>query len=220
MKYLRYLAPLILALCVWLLDWFNEQIHVLPSFQSTTILLVGVMPLAELYYLWQRPTHFRYPVGLTFLLLGLHAGAGLNFFFSVQKELGQTAWQGLTLEAWSVRLIGGMAVGIGLLYLLRTHSKQPRYAVDWAKGVLVLLCFGAVAVLALWPGLGLFLHRHGIERQLFWLIPLGSGLLFWGVHLVEVMFLPERQAPDKAGDLIEEIQGLGEREEEPQKREP
>jgi hypothetical protein len=204
MKWLRYLVPVGLGLAVFGLDWVNQTLHVLPEFGSVPAVGVLVAPLAEMYYLWQRPLHFRYPLLLSLLLLSFHALIGFNYY-THQAAVQEAAWLG---DGWVNRWVdlsmGGVASLVVGVYLLRTYHKVPKRGVDLAKAVLVLLSFGLYSCAILSQGrLTQAWEQFGLSRLWLVMVILVAALAFLVLHLVEVCLMPEPQPPATWGDLID-----------------
>lgn len=207
LQWLRYLAPLLLATLVMLLGQLQAIVPLLPRFSTTTLLVVAVAPLAELYYLWQRPPQFRYPLLLSISLLGFHAGLGLAYWVNARQ--GHPL---LIVADWSlgdlVGLIGTVTAGMVLVvYWLRSWHKHPKRWPDLVKLVLATGLFGgfpALRLLRQWAA-G-WLPPDGELRIWLGLLALGTAGLFVLVHLIEVLLLPPRVEPTTYEEMIDEIQ--------------
>ncbi len=207
MKYFRYLAPPLLILSLLALDWLNGLLHIFPDFESAAIIGIGLMPLSELYYLWQRPPHLRHPVELSVGLLVFHGGLGMHHFLSGKGLAalwhgGSFTWEGM-IRYW----IGLSAAFVCMMYGLRTFHKTTYQSIGVVKLIFLLLSFGGVATWLLAPSVANWVHET--PNLLRWVIfvMMGGGLGFYILHLIEVLFLPEPIPPTSVESLIEEIAG-------------
>ncbi|MEM9983660.1 MAG: hypothetical protein AAF804_01065 [Bacteroidota bacterium] len=203
---IRYIAPIMMVACVFALDWINEILGLLPPFSSVSISLFLILPLAEQYYLWQRPGHFSYTGTLAMLLLCFHATLAVDQYLTwhLARGDGSVAWADLT--QWTRLVKGIFAIGVGLAYVGRTWAKAPRRRIDLLKLLWVeciFLAYGLIMILegqSWWASMAELSFSKNLGR-----VVLVSSALMALTHLYELFFLPEPKSPDNKDELIGEI---------------
>ena len=203
---IRYLAPILMAACVFALDWINGILTVLPPFSSVSIDLLLILPLAEQYYLWQRPSHFAYTGTLAVLLLCFHANLALDQYLTWHLARGENglAWSELT--QWTRLAKGIFSIGVGLAYGGRTWAKTPRRRIDFLKLLWVECIFLSYGLLMILEGQSWWIDLSGVSlSRSLGIVVLVSSALMALTHLYELFFLPEPKAPDNKDQLISEI---------------
>lgn len=205
--WLRYLAPVLLSVLVILLDQLSGVLPFIGDFSVVTMLGVAVAPLAELYYLWQRPRDFRYPLLLSICLLGFHGALGLTYWLHARQAAALVLLPGVRMDALAALLLSTSALMVLLVYWLRSLHKQPKRWVDWIKLLLATLFFATFVfdyLLRNW--LPDFLPPHTPIRIWIGMALIASAGLFLLFHLIDEMALPARQGPGPYEALIDEIQ--------------
>ncbi len=205
--WLRYLAPVLLSVLIILLDQLSGILPFIGDFSVVTMLGVAVAPLAELYYLWQRPRHLRYPLLLSICLLGFHGALGLTYWLHAGQAAALTLLPGMRMDALAALLLSGSALMVLLVYWLRSLHKQPQRWVDWVKLGLATVFFATFVfdyLLRNW--LPTLLPPHTPIRIWIGMALIASAGLFWLFHLIEEMALPARQEASPYEALIDEIQ--------------
>jgi hypothetical protein len=192
---------------VFLLGRLNEGLAFLPPFSTVTMLVVAVAPLAELYYLWQRPLQLRYPILLSISLLSFHGTLGVNYWL-LGHDLGSVQLMGTMRLDHLINLMIAMGAAMVLtIYWLRSLHKRPRRGIDWAKLAAASLLFGTIPVdYLLRTYFASLIPPHAPTRIWFGLLLLGSAGLFLLFHLLDEMVLPAPPTEDPYESLIEGIQ--------------
>jgi len=206
-KVFQYTAPLILAALVWILASLNRNFHLMAEFSVVGILNIAIAPMAELYYLWQRPTHYRYPVMISVSLLSFHASLGLGNYLTRTGAAESPAFGTFTMGQWMDGAVTIWAAAILILYFLRTYYKKPWRGVDGIKLGLVILLFGAF-ILGMVAKEWLLGLSGEADMVGIWLgvVILGSIVLFVLAHLIDVLFLsPSIPEMEEYEALINEI---------------
>jgi len=206
LRWLRYLVPVLLGVLVILLDQISALVPFWSDFSSVTMLSVAIAPLAELYYLWQRPSHLRYPLLLSICLLGFHGALGLTYWLHARQIASLTVMEAVRLDGLAALLLSGSALVVLTVYWLRSLHKHPKRWIDWVKLALANLFFATFVLdylLRHW--LPNFLPPHAPLRIWVGLLLIVSAGLFLLFHLIDEMAMPPLATPDPYDALIQEI---------------